>query len=276
MARPPARAAASNEGSLQTIERAFEVLEIMAESGRELSLSEITAAVGRPAPSVHRLVRTLVSLGYVRQEASRRYALAPSLIRLGDSAAKQFGTWANPVLVELVDKVRESANMAILDGSHALYIAQVAGRHSMRMFTEVGRRVPLHSTGVGKALLAQLPHDEAARLLGLAGMPRITDQTITDSSVLMHELNAARALGYMTDTGEQEVGVACVAVPVPAAPTLTAISFSAPAPRMTPDVVRKAAGALQAAASTLAERFAAERAVAEERSLQRRARGVDA
>jgi IclR family transcriptional regulator, acetate operon repressor len=247
-------------GGVQSVERAFEVLEIMARRGGEFSLSELSTATGRPSPSVHRLVRTLVTLGYVRQEASRRYTLAPGLIRLGDSAARQFGTWANPVLADLVEKVGESANMAILDGSHALYVAQVAGRHSMRMFTEVGRRVPLHSTGVGKALLSQLPDDEVERLLKLSGIPRITDRTITRTHTLMQELAAGRALGYATDDGEQEVGVSCVAVPVPDAPTLTAISFSAPAPRMTPDVVRKAAAALQVATRTLADRFTRERA----------------
>lgn len=253
-------AKAAGDGSVQSVERAFEVLEIMATRGGELSLSEIATATGRPTASVHRLVRTLVALGYLRQEASRRYALASGLIRLGDSAARQFGSWANPVLVDLVEKVGESANMAILDGSHAVYVAQVAGRHSMRMFTEVGRRVALHSTGVGKALLSQLPNDEIERLLKLGGMPKITDHTITDSVVLVQELAAGRALGYATDDGEQEVGVSCVAVPVPGAPALTAISFSAPAPRMTPDVARRAAGALRTAAATLAERFVAQRA----------------
>jgi IclR family acetate operon transcriptional repressor len=247
----------SSDGGVQSVERAFEVLEALAARGTELSVAEIKVATGMPAASVHRLVRTLVSLGYVRQEQSRRYSLAPGLIRLGDSAAKQFGTWANPVLVELVAQVGESANMAIVDGSHALYVAQVAGHHAMRMFTEVGRRVPLHSTGVGKALLTQLSDDEVTRLLRLAGMPRITDHTITDLPVLLHELAAARALGYTTDIGEQEVGVSCVAVPVPQAPALAAISFSAPSPRMTPDVVRRAAAALSAGADTMAHRFAA-------------------
>jgi IclR family acetate operon transcriptional repressor len=255
-------AKASSDGGIQSVERAFEVLEIMAVRGRELSLAEIRTATGMPAPTAHRLVRTLVSLGYVRQEESRRYTLAPGLIRLGDGAAKQFGTWANPVLAELVEEIGESANMAILDGSHTLYVAQVAGHHAMRMFTEVGRRVPLHSTGVGKAMLMQLPDEEVTRLLGLAGMPTITDHTITDLPVLLHEITAGRALGYTTDNGEQEVGVSCVAVPVPlpGAPALTAISFSAPSPRMTPDVVRRASAALRAAAQTIAQRFAAQHA----------------
>lgn len=243
-------------GSIQSVERAFEVLEILASKGVPLTISEIAAVTDRPPPSVHRLVRTLLLLGYVRQDPSRRYALAPGLIRLGDGAARQYGTWANPILADLVELIGESANMAILDGAHALYVAQVSGRHSMRMFTEVGRRVPLHSTGVGKALLSQLPEDEVARILKLAGMPTITERTITDPDVLMQELAAGRVLGYMTDEGEQEVGVFCVAVPVPGAPALTAISFSAPSPRLTPDVVRRAAAALRSAAPTLADRSA--------------------
>jgi IclR family acetate operon transcriptional repressor len=243
-----ARESGNGSGAgIQSVERAFEVLEVMVSRGGALTISEIATATGRPPSSVHRLVRTLVLLGYVRQDASRKYALAPGLIRLGDGAARQYGTWANAILAGLVDVIGESANMAILEGSHALYVAQVAGRHSMRLFTEVGRRVPLHSTGVGKALLSQLPDDEARRTLRLAGMPTITDHTITDPDVLMQELAAGRALGYATDEGEQEVGVSCVAVPVPETPALTAISFSAPSPRLTPDVIRRAAAALRSA-----------------------------
>jgi len=164
------------------------------------------------------------------------------------------------VITELMEAVGESANMAILDGSNAIYVAQVAGRHSMRMFTEVGRRVPLHATGVGKALLAQLPDEEIVRILDLAGMPTVTPHTITDAAVLLQDVRASRIRGYTIDDGEQEVGVSCVAVTVPNAPTPTAISISAPTPRMTPDVVREAATALREAAATMAARFDRERA----------------
>jgi IclR family transcriptional regulator, acetate operon repressor len=252
--------AVEGSGGVQSVGRAFEILEVIAAQGGELSLSEIAASVGLPAPSAHRLLRTLVSLGYLRQETSRRYALAPRLIRLGESAAKQLGAWGYPVLTGLMEAIGESANMAILDGPNAIYVAQVAGRHSMRMFTEVGRRVPLHATGVGKALLTTLPDDEILRILDLAGMPRITPHTITDPAVMLQDVRASRIRGYSTDDGEQEVGVSCVSVPVPNAPTPTAISISAPTPRMTPDVAREAATALREAAAAMAERFERERA----------------
>ena len=131
----------------------------------------------------------------------------------------------------------------------------------MRMFTEVGARVHLHSTAVGKALLAQLTDDEASKILELSGMPALTDHTITDPKVLRHDLAVTRARGYAIDEGEQETGVSCVAVPVPGAPVLTAISFSAPAPRLTPDVIRRAAPALLKAAETLTDRLNAERVI---------------
>lgn len=246
-------------GGVQSVERAFEILEVIAKSGGELSLSEIAEGTHMPAASIHRLIRTLVTLGYVRQEPSRRYGLAVGLIRLGDGAAKRLGIWARPVLAGLVEKIGETANLAILEGSHALYVAQAPGRHSMRMFTEVGARVHLHSTGVGKALLAQLSDDEATKILELSGMPALTDHTITDPKLLRHELAVTRARGYAIDEGEQETGVSCVAVPVLGAPVFSAISFSAPAPRLTPDVIRRAAPALQEAAQLMTDRLIAER-----------------
>lgn len=250
MARP------SGTGGVQSVQRAFEILEVMAAGGGgALALSDIAAATKRPAPSIHRLIRTLVELGYVRQDSSRRYALAPGLIRLGDGAARQFGTWADPLLAELVQTIGETANMAIIEGGKALYVAQVAGRHSMRMFTEVGRRVPMHTTAVGKALLCQLSDAEVRNILQVAGMRAETERTITDPDALLRELAAGRVLGYVSEVGEQELGVSCVAVPVPDAPVLSAISFSGPEPRMTSDVVRRAAVALQRTAAMMSDRF---------------------
>jgi IclR family acetate operon transcriptional repressor len=104
-----------------------------------------------------------------------------------------------------------------------------------------------------------LTDDEASKILELAGMPALTDHTITDPTVLQHDLAVTRARGYAIDEGEQEAGVSCVAVPVPGAPVFTAISFSAPAPRLTPDVIRRAAPALLEAAQLMTDRLTAER-----------------
>jgi IclR family acetate operon transcriptional repressor len=242
-------------GGVQSLDRAFALLEHMAAAGGDVALSELAARSGLPLPTIHRIVRTLVSSGYVRQLPSRRYALGPRLIGLGESASRMLGAWARPHLTELVEQVGETANMATLDGDEVVYVAQVPSRHSMRMFTEVGRRVSVHSTGVGKALLAQLPPNRVAELLDRAGMPAETQHTITDPDTLAEELERIRTQGYAVDDGEQEVGVRCVAVPVPDGPSMTAVSVSGPEARVSWELVARAAPLLQRTATALAAEF---------------------
>ncbi|WP_028647231.1 IclR family transcriptional regulator [Nocardiopsis sp. CNT312] len=237
---------------MQSLERAFTLLEIMAESGGEASLSQLADSSGLPLPTIHRIIRTLVGDGYVRQLPSRRYALGPRLIGLGDRAAQMLGTWARPHLSRLVDSLGETANLAMLDGDKVVYVAQVPSPHAMRMFTEVGRRVLPHSAGVGKALLSQLEEDEALATVGRTGMPAATDRTITDPEAFAAELRRIRERGYAVDDGEQELGVRCVAVPVEGAPSRVAVSVSGPDRRVTWNFVKRAAPLVQEAARALA------------------------
>ncbi|MFF7729438.1 IclR family transcriptional regulator [Streptomyces sp. NPDC008001] len=223
----------SPSGGVQSLERAFDLLERMADAGGEVGLSELATSSGLPLPTIHRLMRTLVACGYVRQQPNRRYALGPRLIRLGESASRLLGTWARPHLARLVEETGETANMALLDGDEVVYVAQVPSRHSVRMFTEVGRRVLPHTTGVGKALLAQSPDDEVRSILARTGMPAATEKTITTPEGFLEALGRVREHGYAVDDNEQEIGVRCLAVPVPDSPTAAAISISGPAGRVT-------------------------------------------
>ena len=117
--------AAGASGGVQSLERAFDLLERMADAGGEVGLSELSASSGLPLPTIHRLMRTLVACGYVRQQPNRRYALGPRLIRLGESSSRLLGTWARPFLARLVEETGETANMALLDGDEIVYVAQV-------------------------------------------------------------------------------------------------------------------------------------------------------
>ncbi|MDX3236228.1 IclR family transcriptional regulator [Streptomyces sp. ME03-5709C] len=248
--------ASDRTGGVQSLERAFDLLERMADAGGEVGLSELSASSGLPLPTIHRLMRTLVGCGYVRQQPNRRYALGPRLIRLGESSARLLGTWARPYLAELVAATGETANMALLEGDEVVYVAQVPSRHSMRMFTEVGRRVLPHSTGVGKALLAHVPPEEVRALLGRTGMPAATERTIVDPDVFLAELERIRAQGYAVDDNEQEVGVRCLAVTVPGSPTAAAISISGPAGRVTEAATEKIVPVLQGVARQLSSALA--------------------
>ncbi|MFC8080098.1 IclR family transcriptional regulator [Streptomyces sp. NPDC057307] len=257
---------ASASGGVQSLERAFDLLERMADAGGEVGLSELSASSGLPLPTIHRLMRTLVACGYVRQQSNRRYALGPRLIRLGESASRLLGTWARPYLARLVEETGETANMALLDGDEIVYVAQVPSKHSMRMFTEVGRRVLPHSTGVGKALLAHTPADEVRALLARTGMPAATEKTITTPDGFLAALDVVRGTGYAVDDNEQEMGVRCLAVPVPNSPTPAAISISGPAGRVTETATERIVPILQEVARELSEALAITAAAAHQQS----------
>jgi IclR family acetate operon transcriptional repressor len=243
----------NGKGGVQSLTRAFALLETMADHDGTIGLSQLAAELELPLPTIHRLVRTLVDLGYLRQEPSRQYVLGPRLIRLGEVSSRMLSIWARPHLARLVDELGESANLAMLDGDQIVYVGQVPSRHSMRMFTEVGRRVLPHCTAVGKALLADMPAAEVRDLLARTGMPQHTPNTITDADRFSRALEQAAEQGFATDEGEQEIGVRCVAVAVPDAPTRLALSVSGPADRMSEELVGRAVPLLHEAGLALSD-----------------------
>lgn len=224
--------AADRSGGVQSVERAFQLLEVLADSGGVSTLSDLATGSGLPMPTIHRLIRTLVQQGYVRQDTARRYTLGPRLIRLGETAGRLLGSWARPYLAELMEATGETANLAVLQAGEVVYVGQVPSRHSMRMFTEVGRRVQPHCTAVGKVLLAQLPRPEAAAVLGPGPLTAHTVHTVVRPEQLLAQFDDVKGAGYAVDDQEQEIGVRCIAVVVPGAPTPTALSVSGPEARI--------------------------------------------
>jgi len=238
-------------GGVQSVERSLDVLEALSGAGGEMGISELASATGLPLPTIHRLLRTLVARGYVRQQENRRYALGPRLVPLGERAALMVGLWVRPLLTRAMRQIGESINVASTDGDQAVYVAQVESSHAMRMFNEVGRRVRLHSTGVGKALLSQLTDAEATDVLLRAGMPARTPKTITDVDAMLAQLAVIRERGYAEDDEEQELGVRCVAVPVRIGVSRFAVSTSAPAPRLTTERIGEVVNVLRALADEI-------------------------
>jgi len=242
-------------GGVQSVHRALDVLEALAAAGGTASLSDLAAACGLPAPTLHRLAATLTDRGYLRQAPDRRYSLGSRLVPLGADAHALLGERALPVLRGLAEQTGESANLAVLTQGRAEYVAQAPGRHTMRIFTEVGNRVALHCTGVGKALLAAIPAAQASRLITAAPLAARTPATITDPAALQAEIALIRTRGYALDEGEMEVGVRCVAVGMPGSAPM-AVSVSGPAARMTDDLIASVVAALRAATTHLRKQLA--------------------
>lgn len=238
-ATSPRMLAARHPGSVQSLDRAFELLEHLADANGVAGITQLTMMSGLPLPTVHRLLRSLITSGYVRQGTARRYSLGPRLIRLGRVAGQALGFGIQAHLDTLAKATGETSNLALLDADEVVYIAQAPSRYSMRMFTEVGRRVHAHCTGVGKALLAQLSDDQVLALVARTGMPASTASTITDASILIEELGRIRRDGYAIDNEEQEVGVRCMAAAIPGSLANAAISVSGPPARLDAEAIER-------------------------------------
>jgi|EndMetStandDraft_8_1072994.scaffolds.fasta_scaffold21504_3 IclR family acetate operon transcriptional repressor len=218
--------------AVQVVDRALDVLETLAAAGRPLGVGELGERTGLPQGTVHRILQSLQGRGYVRRDASRKYSVGTAAVRLADAAQRSLARTARPYLAELVAISGETANLAVLEGLDVVYVAQVSSPHTLRMFAEVGRHVPPHSTAVGKVLLAAMPREEARGILQRTGLVARTDATITDLADLEAELDLVASQAWAADEEEHETGIRCVAVPVGGpGPTLAAMSVSGPAER---------------------------------------------
>ncbi|MEP9384838.1 IclR family transcriptional regulator [Nocardioides sp. KR10-350] len=219
-------------GTVQSLDRALDLLETLAHAEGTLGVGELADRTGLAPGTVHRLLQGLHARGFVRRDGSRRYSLGTGALQLADAAQRALVRSARPFLADLVRLSGETANLAVLEGDDVVYVGQVSSPHTLRMFAEVGRHVPPHSTAVGKVLLAALPRDRAAALLRRTGLASRTSATITDPDAFAVELDRVRERGWAVDEQEQETGVRCVAVPVGVPGRIVAaLSVSGPADR---------------------------------------------
>jgi IclR family transcriptional regulator, acetate operon repressor len=219
-------------GSVQSVDRALSLLEALALAGSPVGVGELAERTGLPQGTTHRLLQGLHRRGYVRRDAARKYSVGTAALRLGDAAQRSLARSAQPLLARLVEASGETANLAVLEGDDVVYLAQVPSPQTLRMFAEVGRHVPPHSTAVGKVLLAAMPRERAVAVLRRTGLPRRTEATITDLDDLGRVLDIVQVDGWAVDDEEQEAGVRCVAVPVfSGEQVVAAVSLSGPADR---------------------------------------------
>lgn len=226
--------------SVQSIDRALDILELLAGTDAPLGLTTIAAGVGLAPATTHRLLRSMQARGYVQHVAERKYTLGTAAMRLGTNAQRSIAVGAQPYLDELVRMTGETANLAALNGDAVVYVAQSSSPHILRMFAEVGRRVLPHTTAVGKILLAAQPDDKVTAVLKRTGLPRRTERTITTIDGFLSELEHVRTQGYAVDNGEEDLGIRCLAMPIRTRDSVpAAVSVSGPAYRLGDDYVNR-------------------------------------
>jgi len=232
---------------VQTIERTSLILDILGQSPQGISIRDLSEKIDLPKGTAHRLISSLAYFGYARQDAkTRNYFLGFKLVELGNLLLSQLDLRkeAEPFLRDLAERTKETVHMVFLDRGEIVYIDKVELDHNpggLRMASRVGLRNPAHSSAVGKVLLSHLPEEELNLLIKEKGLPKRTENTITDSIQLKEHLKLVRTQGYAIDDEENERGIRCVAAPIfnETGKAVAAISISGPAFRVTKKVVQE-------------------------------------
>jgi DNA-binding IclR family transcriptional regulator len=239
----------------QSVDRALAILRAFEAGPGDLGVTELAARAGLSVSTAHRLTRALCTAGLLRQEPrSERYQLGPALVVLGRRAEDQLGyARVLPVLESLAEATGESVNLGIRSGDEVLVILDVPSRQPLRFDQAPGTRVPIHTSAMGKCLLA-FAADPGAAVADLGRLGRATDRTITTRAALVEELERVRATGWAVNDEERHPGVRAVAAPVldAAGVARAAVAIQAPALRLADPEIPRLALTVAAAARQVA------------------------
>lgn len=207
----------SDASPATAVERALNILEAAAHRRDGLTNSEISRKLCIPKSSASYILRTLERRGYLRRDAETgRYRLGLKILSLGGDAQENLdiADVALPFMRALVEKIHLTVHLAVLDQGEAVYIEKVEAPGFFRVNTWVGRRMFLHSTSVGKCLLAWLPKHEVEALMKQQGLKKRTPKTITTVTKLFTDLERVKNEGYAVDDEENSLGARCLGAPV--------------------------------------------------------------
>jgi len=206
-----------DESPSVAVERALAMLEAVAQEPDGLSNAEISRKLQIPKSSASYILRTLETQGYLnRDESSGKYRVGLKILSLSRGALSGIDVRevALPIMRHLVEKTNLTCHLAILDGPEAVYIEKVEPTGFIRMDTWVGRRMRVHATSVGKALVAHISQERLEKIISGRPMEKRTPKTITTLPRLLKDLEKVRAQGYAVDDEENNMGARCVGAPV--------------------------------------------------------------
>lgn len=222
---------------IQVSERIFNTIECLAQNG-SMGLQELSSELSLNKSTVHRILNSLICMDYVRQDPeSSRYSLSFKICGLANQILSKNNIIdiARPYLKELSSISGETVHLVQIDGINATYIDKVeASKNSIRMISMVGKSIPLYCSGVGKALLSDLPNDKIQSIWNRSSIEKLTQYTVTNYNEFLKLIDETRKTGYAMDNEENELGVRCIAVALRGYNSKSehAISISAPKDRM--------------------------------------------
>jgi IclR family acetate operon transcriptional repressor len=214
MAQAEKNAAVVGRYTVQSVNRALDILDMVGRVRTGLTLTEVARECGLSKSATYSLIRTLVDRGHLREVAEGpHYQLGTALLQLGELALDQnpLGDLARPILTHLSDELVMTSRIAIADRGQPTFIERIDGPGVVRFHAPIGRREFPHSSSAGKAILATMSNDDVRLLCDTLGMPKRTRNTITSPAVLIADLETVRSRGFAVEDGEDAEGVACVA-----------------------------------------------------------------
>lgn len=235
---------------IQSVERALKILDLFDEYDTELRITDISERLLLHKSTVHSLLKTLRKHQYIEQNPDNgKYRLGLKLFERGNYVIRTLDlrTIAKDHLIELSRNTGRTVHLVILDGKEGVYIDKVEGPASMVLYSRIGRRVPIHSSGVGKALASFQSDDELENILIDYDFIQQTPKTISSKEQFLKEVETIREKGYAIDYEENEPGVCCVAMPIRdhTEKVIAAVSISTTVTQFAEEQLEKTVSALQ-------------------------------
>jgi len=205
------------EKGVQTLNRVLDIIELLAEQREGIGVTEIGQALGLHKSTVHRMLNALAERGYIEKDPKySTYKIGLKFIEISSLSLNklELKTEARPFIRKLAETVGQPVHLAILDGMDAVYIDKVEAVNSIRMYSQIGKRVPVYCSALGKVLLSGLKNDERKTVISKLQFVKMTSNTIDSPERLEEEVQKAIERGWALDNEEHEEGIRCIAAPV--------------------------------------------------------------
>jgi len=233
--RPRTAESEAQGATVQALDRAVELMRALARDGKA-TLTDLAAQTGMPPSSAHRLLATLAAHGLVEfADATQEWMVGVEAFRIGSAFVQRSNLVdiSREVMRRLVEETGETANLAIADDGEVVFLSQVDTQNPIRAFFRAGTRVHMHSSGIGKALLAEFDPRRVEQIVARRGLPAFTARTLSNSAALRADLDETHRRGWSLDDEERFDGMRCIAAPIFNAygEPVAGVSISGPAVR---------------------------------------------
>ncbi|WP_323036992.1 HTH-type transcriptional regulator BhcR [Pararhodobacter sp.] len=251
LGRPRKFQDSTGQNTIQAVDRAIDVLEVLAEGGT-MTLTEIATVMDQSPATLYRVLTTFEARGMVERDSlTQEWSVGASTFRIGATFLRRSNVIARalPAMRALMEATGETSNLGIEKSDMVIFLSQVETHESIRAFFPPGTQAPMHASGIGKALLSTFSEERLRRFLRACPFTRFTAQTIVSRDGFLAEVDQIRRQGYAFDNEEKSYGMRCIAAPIVSfqGQAVAGISISGPSHRVTPDTVERFGALVKAA-----------------------------